>query len=143
MTPGMIIPIDGGGTPIVFQYNPMETHWQYGSEFAQIEVQGKEGPLLEFANGSLTSLSFDLQVIKHASDHDVQGIIDALVGLTKPIAGGAGTKRAPKVRFVYGMASPKWNAYVKSVNVKTIDAMEGSLLPHRATISVTLWRSVD
>jgi hypothetical protein len=140
---GMLIPIDGGVGVVKFQYNPTGYNRQAGSEYGSIEVKGKEGPLLQYANGSQQSITLELEAIRYSSDSDVQNLVDALEGLTAPSVSTGMTKKAPRVRFSYGGATPKWNSVVKSVSTKVMESLPGSCLPFRAQISVTLWRWVD
>lgn len=141
---GMLIPLDGGAGPVIFQWNPAEvTGPDANPQYATIGVAGRQFPLVQYSNGKDSVIRFDLQASRTMSAADVMDLYDSLIALTKPQSLGQGVARPPKVRFMLGDFLNE-NVVVQQVQPKFSRMFDPvSILPTEAKISVTLLRLGD
>ena len=101
---GGIIPLEGGGNQIMFQWNPAQISGpNVKPKYAEIEVAGREVPYLQYSNGSTITYTFDLDVSRGDNGPGyVKGVVEALSELTRPTIRGQGMNRAPRVLFIFG-----------------------------------------
>jgi hypothetical protein len=139
---GMLIPMGGGGGPVVFPWNPeMLNGPNIAPQYAQIDVAGKESPYLQFANGGPQELSFDLHVVRNMSPADCWQLYTALEGLTKPVKQGPGPAAPPKVQVILGPIRGRY--VVTAVGPKFGRVFNpNSLDPEEAVISVKLTKYI-
>jgi len=141
-TAGQIIPIDGGGGAIRFQWNPREiTGPTASAQYAVIAVAGREFPYLEYSNGQQSHIRFDLEY-STASDNGslVKSNFQALNALTKPSVRGASMSRPPRVMFIFGSFLRERCVVVEVQPNFSKVFHEADLMPLHAKIGVTLWR---
>lgn len=140
VTRGMIIPIDGGGSVVRFQWNPKEVQSAVQAEWAVIKTAGSEQPFLQFCNGEAPTLQFDLEYSRSDNnDGFVLAQVQAIQRLTKPLVKGASMSRPPLVKFVMG-SLPRPTCIVKQANAVFSGLFHPtSLLPYEAKVSVILW----
>lgn len=136
---GMIIPIEGGGSTIRFQWNPRELQgFGARAEYAILKVAGRETPFLQFACGDVPTLEIELKFTKGSSDDGyVMRMVDTLQRLTKPLIRGATLHRPPRVMWVFG-DMPKRRCVVARADPRYQGLFSASLAPHEATVSLTL-----
>jgi len=103
-TPGMLMAIDGGGGSLRFQWNPVEVEGPvYRMEYAAIKVLGREAPFLEFANGDIRHIRFDLEFSGQGRGVGwVRSQVSALEQMCQPYQVGAGFRRPPRVKLIVG-----------------------------------------
>jgi hypothetical protein len=145
----MLIPLDGGGETVSFQYNPEEVagpdaNPTYGVQ----EVLGRELPVVEYTSGGQSTISFKIKIGRKQSDSDVKDMIDKLIKLTKPDqqggGGGQGPPKAPRCSFVGGEQFQDETVVVQSVKPvvsRMINPM--TLLATHAEVQITLLRVGD
>lgn len=136
---GMIIPIEGGVSPIRFQWNPRELQgFGARAEYAVLKVAGREAPFLQFACGDVRQLDIELKFTKGGSDDGyVMGMVNALQQLTKPLVMGATLHRPPRVMWVFG-EMPKRRCVITRADPRFHGLFSSTLAPHEATVSLTL-----
>ena len=142
---GMIIPIDGGAGPIIFQWNPTNIKGpSAAATWSPIAVAGREFPYLQYASGQVSNIPLDL-IYQTESDNGA-AVIAAfwqLNALTTPTPRGMSYSRPPLVVLRLG-AWPSQICVVPEVRpdfeIGTGPDFAGTLFPAYATISVNLWR---
>jgi len=139
-TRGQIIPLDGGGGSIQFQWNPKTVEGPGGrAEYAQLKCAGGEQPFLQFACGDVPEIRLDLDISgQDKSPGFVKSQVDALVKLTKPVARGQGVNRPPRVQLIFGPIREK--CVVVEVRPIVGPRFTTDLQPLEAHVSVTLWK---
>lgn len=142
-TRGLIVPIEGTASPVVFQWNPEEIDGPGGdANWVPIDVAGREQPYLQYTHGNLSVIEFELQFSRHDNpDGYVQNQIDNLVNLTKPTVKMAGLSRPPLVMLILGNR-PRTTCVVKSAEPSTFGTAHPiSLDPYQAAVRVKLWEN--
>lgn len=96
--------IDGPGGVVRFQWNPVEVEGPvYRAEYAPIKVLGRETPFLEFANGDIRHIRFDLEFSGQGNGPGwVTSQVAALERLCTPYRVGVGLRRPPRVKLIVG-----------------------------------------
>lgn len=138
--PGMIVPMEGTGGPVTFHWNPMQIDGESADAgWAAVAVAGRELPHYHYTNGNDSVVSFEMDV-SHGQG-SVKGIIDQLIALTKPTAGG-NVKRPPKVKLILG--TRKWTGVIRNIQPQTMGpANPSSLDPYQGKVKVTLIRMLE
>jgi len=138
-TAGMIIPIDGPGSSIRFQWNPKKIDGPtVKAEYAKLNVAGRDSPYQQYSHGDATIIKFTIEVSRYNnSDGYVASIGDALRSLTQPSVQMAGMSRPPRVMLILG-------SFLRSICILTEVAPEfegifeqNSLLPFNAKYKLT------
>jgi hypothetical protein len=148
---GMILPVDGMGSPVIFQFNPQAVQGPTAQlEYAQINVVGRQYPYLQYSNGKPGEIRVQLQFAgQHDGGASVASAYYALESLTTPsplnigLAFGSMMSRPPRVMFIMGDFLRELAVVVNLSPNFTIGRggdFRGSLMPMMATIDVTLWR---
>lgn len=142
---GMILPIDGGAGPVIFQWNPTRLNGPNANAiWSTIAVAGREIPYLQYANGNSSNIPIDL-IYQTESDHGaaVVAAFWALNALTTPIPRGMSYSRPPIVMLILG-AFLRELCVVTEVRpdfvIGTGPYFANTLLPAEAKISLNLWR---
>ncbi|MEW6352509.1 MAG: hypothetical protein AB1646_25970 [Thermodesulfobacteriota bacterium] len=138
---GMILPLEGGGQAIIFEWNPKQIEGPGAkAEYAQIKTAGRETPFLQYSNGDVISIRFDLELSRSDfGDGYVKGVVDNLVRLTKPTVRGQGVNRPPRVKFLFGNLLRR-TCIVAEVNPVFKGQFNPlTLEPYGASVSVLLW----
>jgi len=147
-TKGMIIPLEGGGVPIIFQWNPYELHIDKDIKWKPLHVAGAEAPYFEYGCGEARKISLGIEVSQdNNSDFFVKGYLDAIVQLGYPTVRGQGVNRPPRLLLNLG-ASLNVICLVDDVKVKygshrgqshyTYLAHPDTLLPKEGNVLVRL-----
>lgn len=103
-TKGMIIPTEGGGSPILFQWNPSTVNENKGVRWAKLSPIGREQPILQYSIGQARVISFQIDVSESGGlGMDAKAYIEQFLELTKPSVGG-NVKRPPKLQLILGQA---------------------------------------
>jgi len=101
---GMVIPTEGGGGPILFQWNPRTVKEDKGARWAKLQPIGREQPILQFSIGQARVISFNIDVSEPGgTGMSAKSYIDQFIELTKPSVGG-NVKRPPKLQLILGQA---------------------------------------
>ena len=142
---GVIIPIDGGGGVIRFQYNPDTVNGPSAqAKWAQIEVSGREFPYLQYSNGNVSQIRFDLIfATRDDSGASVKSRWQSLNSLTIPSSRGGGLSRPPIVMLILGTFLRERCVVAEITPYFRIGRgpnFADSLLPDQARIGITLWR---
>jgi hypothetical protein len=117
-TKGMIIPIDGGGGPVVFEFNPYEVHINKIVKWHPQYAAGREMPYWHHGCGESRVVSFSMELSRdNNSNSFVKSFIDSVLALTKPTVKGAGLDRPPKCQAILG-ASLTLTCIVHDVKVR-------------------------
>jgi len=99
---GMIIPIDFGNAPVIFQWNPIGIPGPLVSpEYASIGTYGRELPYNEYVGGK--DSVFRLDLLFPSEDGTVVSVIAAgeqLEALTSPSPSGMGGNRPTRVMVI-------------------------------------------
>ncbi len=138
---GMMMPIDGGGAPVVFQYNPCELNGPSAeAEYATIGVGGSEHPYMQYSHGKESVIQFELVSARDMGEGQVKAMHQALVALTKPEKKGVGPGSPPRVMFILG-GFIREKCIVKSVQprFRRFHNPE-SLMPNEGRFQITLWK---
>jgi hypothetical protein len=102
-TKGMILPLEGFGSPVVFQWNPYEMHLDKTNKWAALHPAGGERPIFHYGCGEARIISLSIEISQHNnSDFFVKGWMDKLHKLTKPLVKGSGISRPPQVQVIIG-----------------------------------------
>ena len=138
---GMIIPMEGGGPPIVFQWNPASTEGPTAAaNWDQVVTAASGIPFLHFGGGAGSEIRFELIFSReNHGDGWVEGRIEALRRLTVPVA-GRGMRRPPLVKLAIGRAIREVCVTRDVRPVRGILAAPWSLLPREARVAVTFLR---
>jgi hypothetical protein len=106
MTPtsGMIIPIDGIASPVIFQWNPKDVvGFDAHPEWSTLFVAGRGSPYLQYSNGKEQILKITIEASRYDNgDGYVAGFYESLISLTKPTITTGVMKRPPRVMLVLG-----------------------------------------
>lgn len=137
-TSAMIVPIDGGGGPITFQWNPHKIKRSKKIKWNQLRIAGREQPILQYGCGEaqIYTIEFDISRYNRGDSH-VKSTIDNIFKLTKPTVGGF-VKRPPRVEFILG------SAIKVTCVIQSIDADYGplyhptSLMPYMSKVTIVL-----
>jgi hypothetical protein len=136
----MMIPLDGPGTPVIFQYNPSEVGGPVAeADYATMGVGGRELPYLQYSHGKESAITFELIAAKSMSGAEVSGMHKALQSLTKPFKKGVGPGNPPRVMLILG-GLMRETVVVKSVQPKFRRFHTPDLVPNEARFQVTLWK---
>lgn len=101
---GMVIPVEGGGQPISFQWNPRTVNHDKGVTWAQLKPIAREQPILQYSIGLAQVISFEMDVSESGgTGMAAKDYIDQFFELTKPTVGG-NVKRPPKLQLILGAA---------------------------------------
>jgi hypothetical protein len=102
VTAGMLIPNDGGGGPITFQWNPISVHVQKVINWQHLRVVGREHAFQQYACGEprTYTISFELSASNRGKSF-VKETVDQIMELTKPTVGGT-VKRPPECTLILG-----------------------------------------
>lgn len=104
-TKGMIIPIDGSGPTVIFQWNPYEVHVKKDVKWRGIHTAGREQPIFQYGCGEARVLSLSVEVSRYNnSDFFVQGFFDQLQALAVPSVFGMGVNRPTRVQAILGQS---------------------------------------
>jgi hypothetical protein len=142
---GMLIPIDFGFAPVIFQWNPVALPGPLvNPEYASIGTYGREYPYREYVGGK--DSGFRLELLFTSDDGTGASVIAAwkqLEDLTRPRPSGMGGNRPPRVMVIL----PGWLreiCVVTEVSPQFVIGRGGkyreTLAPSEATISVTFGR---
>jgi hypothetical protein len=102
-TKALIIPLESGAPPIVFQYNPYEFHIDKDIKWKGIHTAGRDQPLLEYGSGEARRISIGFEVSKYNnSDFFVIGYMQSLLELSRPLVKGRGVNRPSRVQLIIG-----------------------------------------
>ena len=117
-TRGMIIPLEGGSGPIIFQWNPYELHINKDIKWKPLHVAGAEAAYLEYGCGEPRHISIGIEVSQdNNSDFFVKGQLDALLDLSKCTVKGQGVDRPPRLLLQLG-ASLSVTCIVDDIRVR-------------------------
>lgn len=137
-TSAMLIPMEGGGGPIGFQWNPHKIHRSKKIKYNQLRVAGREQPILQYGCGEAQTYTIEFDVSRYnRGDSHVKDTVDKIFKLTKPTVGGF-IKRPPRCEFILG------DAINVTVFVASIDVEYGplynptSLLPYMSKVTMVL-----
>lgn len=104
-TKGMIIPIDGAGQIVVFQWNPYELNITKATHWKGIHTAGREQPVYQYGCGEARVLNLSIEVSRdNNSDFFVVGFFDSLMELTRPYVFGMGVNRPTRVQVILGQS---------------------------------------
>lgn len=136
---GMIIPIEGGGGSIRFQWNPRDLGgFTSHAEYAVLKVAGRETPFLQFACGDVRQLDIELEFSKGANgDGYVMAMVESIQKLTRPLIRGATLHRPPRVMWIFG-DMPKKRCVITKADPKFSGPFSPSLSPQQARVSMSL-----
>lgn len=137
-TSAMLVPMDGGGGPISFQWNPHKIKRSKKIKWNQLRVAGREQPILQYGCGEaqVYSIEFHISRYNRGASH-VKSTVDQIFQLTKPTV-GAFVKRPPRVQFIMG-SHIRLTCYVQSIDVEFNNlAHPTSLLPYLAKVQMVL-----
>lgn len=142
---GMLLPLDGGAGPVIFQWNPTRMKGPNASaSWAATAVAGREHPYLQYTSGQQSNIPLDL-IYQTESDGGA-AVIAAfwqLMALTTPTPRGVSYQRPPLVVLRIG-SWPSEICVVTEIRpdfaIGTGPEFANTLLPAEATISVNLWR---
>lgn len=102
-TRAMIIPLESGGGPIIFQYNPYEFHIDKDIKWKGIHTAGRDQPHLEYGCGEARKISIGFEVSKYNnSDFFVIGYMRTILELSRPVVRGMGVNRPSRVQLIIG-----------------------------------------
>jgi hypothetical protein len=138
---GMIIPMEGGGGPILFQWNPASTTGPTaGANWDQVVTAASEIPFLHFGGGGPSEIRFELVFSReNHGDGFVEGRIEALRRLTVPVT-GRGMVRPPLVKLAIGRAIREVCVTREVSPVRGVLAAPRTLAPRDARVAVTFLR---
>ena len=140
-TKGMIVPMDGGGDPVTFQWNPATIKHSRDSDWKSMYAAGNESPHLQYTCGKAHVFSFSIDVSRwNNSDFFVKGFADKLMALAATCSAGGAVKRPPKIMFTSGQAHKVRGVIDKVEITYTTLANPNSLLHYGATIKITILR---
>lgn len=137
-TKGMILPIDGGGEAITFQWNPDKIVQSKSAKWARQPVAGREQPVLQYGCGQARQwkIEFDLSR-SNQGDSFVKSMVESCESLAMP-SGGGKVKHPPRVRFRLGNGI-KAKCIVEDVSITYGPLFNPmSLLPYDARVAMTL-----
>jgi len=139
LLPGIILPIDGGGSPVRFQYNPLEIEGPTAiMNWASLNVAGRRDPYLQFSHGEQAYIKFNLIYAKRSSAMTVVAAYKSLESLTIPIKRGNMSRPPICLLLLGGFLRQK--CIVKEANPSFNRLFEpDSMLPETVKISVLLW----
>lgn len=101
----MIIPLETGVQPIIFQYNPYEFHIDKDIKWKGIHTAGRDQPYLEFGSGEARKISIGFEVSKYNnSDFFVMGYMKSILELSRPIVRGMGVNRPTRIQLIIGLS---------------------------------------
>jgi hypothetical protein len=139
VTKGQIIPIDGPGPSIRFQWNPAKIEGPVvNAEYVMIPVAGRDAPYIQYSHGKEKRIRFTIEVSRYNNDDGyVNSVYNSLRALTQPSMKLAGVSRPPRVMLIIG-------SFLRAVCVliEVTPSFEGifspnSLLPHNAKYTLT------
>jgi hypothetical protein len=138
----MIIPLEGGGGPVRFQWNPERINGPSASpNWVPIRVYGRELPYYQYTTGGTSAIQFVIQLSAgDAGPAFVKGIIERLHRLTKPMPGMGGAKHPPRVIVILGAALREMCVLREVRPERHGVADPGTLQHHEANVSLTFWR---
>jgi hypothetical protein len=140
-TKGMIIPIDGGGSPVIFQWNPATIKYSRAANWHSMRAAGNNEPFLQYTCGSSHIVHFSIDVSRsNNSDFFVRGFARDLVALADTGQSGGMVKRPSKVMFISGDSLSIYGVVDKVDVAYGLLANPDSLLPYEAKIAVTILR---
>jgi hypothetical protein len=136
----MMIPLDGPGTPVIFQFNPNEVNGPIAeADYASMGVGGRELPYLQYSHGKEAAITFELVAARTMSAGEVNAMHGALKALTKPFKKGVGPGSPPRVMLILG-GFMRETVVVKSVHPKFKRFHNPDLNPNEGRFQVTLWK---
>lgn len=143
---GMIIPIDGGGSPVRFQWNPNRIDGPTaGAEWDQVKTAGRAQPWLQFSCGTQPEIAFIIQLSSDQGGRDgsVEQAAEALRKLSRPQKRGQGVPHPPRVELIVGTFLRKTCVLigVSPVFHKQFDPQ--TLQPVFGEVSLKLWEYLD
>ena len=142
---GMILPIEFGYVPVLFQWNPTNIPGPLVSpEYASIGTYGREYPYREYVGGKDSSFRLELLFISDdGTGSDVIAAWRQLENLTSPRRTGLGGNRPPRVMVIL-QGWFRELCVITEVSPQLVIGRGGSyartLAPSEATISVTFGR---
>lgn len=140
-TKGMLIPIGGGGSPIIFQWNPATIKYSRSANWHSLPAAGNNQPFLQYTCGGANLISFIIDVSRYNnSDFFVRGTIGALVALASASNSSGSINRPPKVMFISGESLSVLCVVDKVAVNFGIRANPNTLLPYEAKVNITLLR---
>jgi hypothetical protein len=117
-TKGMIVPIDGAGLPVVFQWNPHELQINKDVKWKGVHTAGREQPVYQYGCGEARSVGLSIEVSRmNNSDFFVKGFYEQLQDLARPRVRGMGVNRPPRVQLILG-ASVNMTCTIDNINFK-------------------------
>ena len=147
-TRGMLLPLEGGGMPVIFQYNPFELNIGKGAHWAQLPTAGRDQPYLQFGCGTPRKVQMNMEVSRGNNGPEyVKVMCEAVEALTKPTVRGAGLDRPPIVQLILGAhlslscivhnAQTRFGSH-RGQRAQTYMAEPYGLLPKEAVINIVL-----
>ena len=138
VTSGMLIPLEGGGGPIEFQWNPHKIHRSKKIKWNKLSVAGREQPILQYGCGEAQVWKIEFDVSRYnRGDSNVKSTVDKIFQLTKPTVGSF-VKRPTKVNFIMGSAF-NVTCFVESIDVEYGPMYNPqSLLPYMSKVIMVL-----
>jgi hypothetical protein len=137
---GMMIPLEGGGKTVTFQFNPSELLGPTArAEYATLAVQGGDSPYMQFSHRREAVIQFDLIATRELSESDAKQMQQDLDSLTIPIKRGIGPAKPPKVMFIFGKLLRE-KCVVINVEPKFRRIFSPSLMADECRFRVELWR---
>ena len=136
---GQVIPLEGGGSPVRFQFNPHRYDGPTAvAGWDQVKVAGRDQPWLQFSCGETTVLKVD---IKLSSDGgaSVKDQVDALTAFKRPTVRGAGVNHPPRLKLILG-SFVRLNCVLKEVSPSFgHPADPATLMPYHGDLTLTFW----
>jgi hypothetical protein len=139
---GMIIPLEGSGKTVRFQYNPRHISGpQLSPQYATLAVAGRELPFVQYGHGRESQIHFELQYSGQTDGGSfVKEQYEALKSLTEPTVRGASMNHPPKVMLIFGTFFRERCVVVEVNPDFTMPFHVQTLVSLNATIGITLWR---
>jgi len=141
VTRGMIMPIEGGIPPFVFEWNPETINGPVNkAKYGQLSAAGSEYPILQYGHGDVQHIQFELDYSRYDNpDSFVIRAYEHLDSMRKPTIMMAGLLRPPRVYFCFGNAINKECVVVEVAPKFEKLYNKDSLEPYFAKIGVLLW----
>jgi hypothetical protein len=101
-TRGMLIPLDGEASVVVFQWNPSQVIQDKKIKWNHLRVAGREQPFQQYGCGEARVFIFPFTVSNsNNGENYVKFVQDEILKYTKPTAGGT-VKRPPIAQLILG-----------------------------------------
>jgi len=138
-THGMVIPLEGSGQTVAFQWNPEQIDGPDAkADWEAIPTAGAKIPGVEYSAGGVPHIQFDIALSRDNSDQDVDSMVKSLQRLTDPTVKGRGKDRPPRLKLILG--DRRWTCVLLEANPHYHKFFHPiTLQPYFAKIGLLFW----